>query len=81
MIELKPCPYCGEVPFIEKIPMWQTYGGTTHGYDGCYEYDIRCHKCGCRIPLGQNDTIYRKDEEAMKNAIESWNRRANDAAD
>lgn len=76
MPDLKQCPFCGEFPYIEKKPLWKTYsGGITHGYYGCFEYDIRCHKCGCNVPLGGNDTVYRTDEEAKKNAIEAWNRR------
>ena len=50
-MELKKCPFCGEIPYIEKKPLWKTYNGTTHGYYGCFEYDIRCHKCGCNILL------------------------------
>lgn len=75
MAELKPCPFCGEVPYIEKSPMWRTHGGTTHGYYGCFEYDIHCHKCGCNVPLGECYTIRISDEVARKNAIEAWNRR------
>ena len=80
MAELKPCPFCGELPYIEKKPLYTTYhDGTTHGYFGCFKYDIRCNKCGCNIPLGGNDTVYRTDEEAKKNATEAWNRRADNA--
>ena len=76
MAELLPCPFCGEIPYIERKPLWKEYGGSAHGYYGCFEYDIRCHKCGCNIPLGGNDTVYRKDEEARQNAIKAWNTRA-----
>ena len=77
MSELKPCPFCGELPHIEKRPLWQTYrDGHTRGYYGCYEYDIHCEKCGCRVNLGGNDTVYRSHDEAKENAIEAWNRRA-----
>jgi Lar family restriction alleviation protein len=74
-MELKPCPFCGEIPYLERKPLWQTHGNITHGYFGCFEYDIRCHVCGCNIPLKDNTTIYLKDEEAKKNAIEQWNTR------
>lgn len=78
---LKPCPFCGELPYLEKKPLWRTYNdGTTHGYHGCFEYDIRCHKCGCNIPLRGNDTIYRSDEEAKQNAINAWNTRYTEEA-
>ena len=75
--ELKPCPFCGEIPYIERKPLWHTCSdGTTTGYRGCFEYDIYCHECGCKIPLKGNDTIYHTDKEAKQNAIEAWNRRA-----
>lgn len=76
MANLKPCPFCGEIPYIDRNRMWNTYyDGTTHGYVGSYKYDIHCHKCGCTIPLGDNTTIYLSDEEAKQNAINAWNKR------
>lgn len=70
--ELKPCPFCGIIPHIRKIPLWHG----THGYHGCYEYDIRCTHCGCRVNLVKNQTIYIKDEETINNAVTAWNRRS-----
>lgn len=78
-MSIKPCPFCGEIPYLERKPLWETYrSGTTHGYYGCYEYEIKCNnlECGCSVKLGRNDTIYNKDEEAKQNAINAWNRRA-----
>jgi hypothetical protein len=77
-MEIKPCPFCGDIPYLERKPLWTTYSNdTTHGYYGCYEYVIRCRdpKCGCSVNLGLNDTIYRTDEIAKQNAINAWNRR------
>ena len=73
-MSIKPCPFCGEVPYLEKIPLWNG----SHGYHGCYEYDIHCRnpECGCRVNLGKNDTIYNSDGEARLNAVHAWNRRA-----
>lgn len=73
-MNLKPCPFCRTHTYLEKLPLWNG----SHGYCGCYEYDIRCHnpKCGCRVNLGGNDTVYNTDEEARINAIKAWNRRA-----
>ena len=70
-MELKPCPFCGEIPYLERKPLWRTVGGSTHGYYNCYEYDIHCRtpECGCTVKLGQNETIYRKDEEAMQTRL------------
>ena len=78
MAELKPCPFCGNSVYIEKKPLWRTVGNTTHGYFGCYEFDVKCQNpdCGCMVNLGGNDTIYHTDDEAKQNAINSWNRRA-----
>ena len=77
-MKIKPCPFCGTIPFLEKKPLWSTHGGTTRGYFGCYEYDIHCDECGCRLPLYKNDTIYRSDKEAQQNALNDWNRRYTD---
>lgn len=74
---LKPCPFCGNDVYIEKVPLWNTDSrGSTHGYFGCYQFDIKCEKCGCTINLGQNDTVYRSEKEAKENAINAWNKRA-----
>ena len=73
MYELLPCPFCGESVYIEKRPLWNG----THGYHGCYEFDIRCTNpdCCCTIKLGENHTIYVTEDEARRNAIKAWNRR------
>lgn len=73
---IKPCPFCGNEVALEKLPLWRTYSDrTTCGYYGCYEYVIHCEKCGCRINLRGNDTVYNSDEEAKQNAVNAWNRR------
>jgi hypothetical protein len=77
MSYLEPCPFCGEMVFMEKKPLWRTNcDGTTHGYHGCFKYDVYCRVCGCTINLPGNDTVYRTDEEAIKNVTEAWDRRA-----
>lgn len=80
MTELKPCPFCGKSVYVKKKPLGTTYGNTTHGYFNCYEFEVMCRNpnCGCRVNLIGNDTVYHTDEEAIKNAIEAWNRRATD---
>ena len=74
MNDLKPCPFCGKKVVLIKEPLWNG----SHGYYGCYEYVVKCRnpECQCQVYLGKNDTIYRDDETAQKNAIEAWNRRA-----
>ena len=74
--ELRDCPFCGASVYIEKKPLWRTYNdGTTHGYVGCYEFEIYCHNCGCNLPLKGNDTIYFDEKTAKENAIKGWNGR------
>ncbi len=72
--ELKPCPFCGSIPLLEKKPLWSEGG---HGYYNCYEFDIHCINpvCGCRINLFNNNSIYHSEEEAIKNVINAWNER------
>ena len=74
---LKPCPFCGDIPYLECKPLWQTYNGSTRGYYGCVEYVVKCHnpECGCSVKLPRNDTIYNSDEDAKNNAIAAWNKR------
>ncbi len=69
--QLKPCPFCGNIPYIEKIPLWHG----SHGYYGCFKFDIHCDKCGCTVNLGKNNTIYTDEKQALNNAINAWNRR------
>lgn len=78
--KLKPCPFCGSEVFVNKVPLWSSYNGTTHGYFGCYEFDIHCPnpECGCHIRLDKNNTIYRNEEKARANAMKAWNSRAGD---
>lgn len=70
-MELKPCPFCGNVPKIEQKPLWDN----GHGYYGCFKYVIQCHNCGCQIYMAGNDTANRDSETARTNAINAWNRR------
>ena len=69
---LKPCPFCGNDVCIEKKFVMTSQGY----YYNKFEYDIHCEKCGCRVNLGQNSTLYVSDEKAKENAIYAWNRRA-----
>lgn len=76
--KLEDCPFCGSGVYIKREPLWQERGNSIHGYRGCYEYIIECSnpECRCSVYLGNNDTIYRSDEEAINEAVTHWNRRA-----
>ena len=71
--ELKPCPFCGTEVELETIPLWHE----DRGYQGCYEFRIRCKNCGAQPNYLQNDTVYRPANEAINNVIKIWNRRVN----
>lgn len=61
--ELKPCPFCGGKPHISKHSFWneKTKGFTDH------TYGIECIECHTK-----GNQFY----ETEKEAIEAWNRRA-----
>ena len=65
--ELKPCPFCGTEVKMRKIPLY--------GYSGCFEFDVRCSKCGCTLDFTQADSIYRSEQEAVANVTKKWNER------
>ena len=67
-MELKPCPFCGSEVELKRYPLRR--------FSGCYMFNIRCEKCGCRIHLGETHTLYISEKEAKNNAITAWNRRA-----
>lgn len=71
MNKIKPCPFCGTEVELSKNPLW--HGG--HGYYNCFEFEIVCPTCGCNVRYDKNDTIYRAEEEAIQNVIETWNKR------
>lgn len=66
MIELKPCPFCGEEAVIRS----------TTALNGKYSaFYIKCSSCEIQT-LSYVDTRY--DLDALKKAIETWNLRVND---
>lgn len=73
--EIKECPWCrcpGALHFdsLDK--------GNGRGYPGCFEVYVKCanDSCGAIAPHGKTDTVYRSMEEAIKKAIDTWNKRA-----
>lgn len=68
MAKLKPCPWCGSSAalLVNQI----------NGYTGKHTYVCECLKCRSQAPLGKLNDIYGTAEEAMKEAVRRWNRRA-----
>lgn len=72
--ELKPCPFCGGKPHLEKNHRAFIKSETTR------VAFVRCHNCNARTErfelrdFGHTSFSY----EANKKAIEAWNRRVND---
>lgn len=69
--KLKPCPFCGTEVKMLKKPLWHG----SHGYHDCYNFEVKCPKCGCRVDYIDSDTIYRSEEEAVANVTKAWNER------
>ena len=79
MTDLKPCPFCGGKARITQLSVSTDVAYTFKSYK------IQCPQCGCRI--NPNEEIIVKisysprkgavvDETELNNAIEAWNRRA-----
>lgn len=73
-LKLKPCPFCGS----EKVGM--SKGLTTSWLHYNYRGNIRaivCGNCGCCGGIFNTKAL--DEDVAEEKAVESWNRRANDA--
>lgn len=66
---LKPCPFCGRV---DKLKVWKTEQRWDHGV--IENWRVSCDRSGDNTGCGGSGGAYRTREEA----IEAWNRRAND---
>lgn len=70
--DIKPCGFCNGKAIIKEKPLWNG----SHGYHGCYDYYVECTKCHITRPGGSFNTIVcDSKEEAIKKAIEHWNKR------
>lgn len=70
MAGLKPCPFCGEHPAIKKDRRYPFYICNGDGVDA---YEVVCQNIDCIIYNADHSYYMTKEE-----AIEAWNRRAND---
>ena len=75
MSDLKPCPFCGSAAILDDR-MFSRDGVLLY-----HEYQVVCSSCGARVYYGQTSNCYKSQPEAIKEAIEWWNRRANDGTD
>ena len=74
MSELKPCPFCGNKE-IEAYLAHPQYKGKPNESDWCY-WSVGCPECGAWFEIGY--TPPKTLEDAHREAVESWNRRAGD---
>lgn len=66
MTELKPCPCCGPKAFIIPTTKCDPQAGKH-----CWTAELRCHECGLNI-----SRTAATEKEALHEAIEAWNTRA-----
>lgn len=66
MTELKPCPCCGPKAFITPSTKCDPQAGKH-----CWTAELRCHECGLNISRSEAT-----EKEALHEAIEAWNTRA-----
>lgn len=64
---LKPCPFCGRV---DKLKVWKTEQRWDHGV--IENWRVVCNREGDETGCGGSGGVYRTRREA----IEAWNRRA-----
>lgn len=64
--ELKPCPCCGPKAFIIPTTKCDPQAGKH-----CWTAELRCHECGLNI-----SRTAATEQEALYEAIEAWNTRA-----
>ena len=73
MDSMKPCPFCGYYPTTE-VRVTQM-GGDTDNID----FSVVCRECGTyktsRLKIAKT-AVYMDVEKAMQQAINAWNRRA-----
>lgn len=73
MSDLKPCPFCGQIPTTE-VRVTQMGGGEDH-----IDFTVVCGNCGTyktsRLKLIKTG-VFMDAEKAMQEAICAWNRRA-----
>lgn len=64
--ELKPCPCCGPKAFITPSTKCNPQAGKH-----CWTAELRCYECGLNISRSAAT-----EKEALHEAIEAWNTRA-----
>lgn len=75
-MKLKPCPFCGDVKFIELDYNEHTEKSRPFGYR--YVGRVKCVRCGVHVTSsGFCDSA----ESAYHAAAERWNRRTSHAID
>lgn len=70
----KECPFCHELPSMEKDPLWHG----SHGYHGNYKYYVACTNKDCKInpkTKAYDDVYGMTEEDCINKAIEDWNDR------
>lgn len=82
--ELKPCPFCGHKPILRHDKITETR--SRDNGDLITRWEVYRPNCGTTKDGGVSEYIFLSDEtlhiksnfDGRRNAIEKWNRRAND---
>lgn len=71
-MEIKSCPWCGGPGSLQIMSLGGPRGT---GYPGHFVYYVKCTCCLCNAPDGKFYDIDGSPEDAIKKAIEKWNKR------
>lgn len=76
-MELKKCPFCGQLP-VTQVLVTQN----TSSIDDIIVFSVVCEKCGTskgvRLKIKAKAAEFSEVESAMEEAAKAWNTRCND---
>ena len=68
---IKPCPFCGNLPRLQRDSRWPRSG--PHEGERVDAFEVVCDNYGC--PIYHSDNVYFLSEQ---DAVDAWNRRTGD---
>lgn len=74
--EVKPCPFCGEAPFMHAYDRLIVIGCKPCGYQRTFEGLLSTRLSGVLVSPPESEVKEYYHPDAHENALKIWNRRA-----